>query len=290
MFKNGKLGLAICQDWCAIMFLLNMKVRRRSMTVQSAQTTVHPSTPQKHDEGVANGAAQKAFTQAGDYQFPPLESGDRLSRAEFERRYLARPDIKKAELIEGVVYVSSPVRIEQHSEPHATIIFWLGYYRATTPGLRMADNGTLRLDVDNEPQPDVCLWIDEQAGGQAWVNQNDYLEGAPELIVEVAGSTAAYDLHDKLNAYRRSGVKEYLVLLPNEQKLIWHVWHEGEYHTLAPDEQGILRSQVFPGLWFHPTRFWSGDMAGLLALLQEGINSPEHRAFVEQLASQRKID
>jgi len=220
--------------------------------------------------------------------FPPLNSGDRLSRAEFERRYRAQPEIKKAELIEGVVYVASPVRIEQHSEPHGNIIIWLGNYRAFTPGLRLADNGTLRLDADNEPQPDVCLWIDEKYGGQARINQEDYLEGTPELIVEVAASSATYDLHDKLNAYRRNGVKEYLVLLPYEQKVIWYNWYEGEYRQLSPDEQGILRSQVFPGLYFQPALFWAGDLAGLLALLQQGINSPEHTTFVQQLASKRK--
>jgi len=245
--------------------------------IDKPRTTAHPAANPKSEQARQNGTA-----------YPPLESGDRLSRAEFERRYCAHPEIKKAELIEGVVYVASPVRIEQHSEPHANIIFWLGYYRATTPGLRMADNGTLRLDADNEPQPDVCLWIDEQSGGQTRINQADYLEGTPEFIVEVAASSATYDLHDKLNAYRRNGVKEYLVLLPYEQKVIWYIWQEGEYHQLAPDEQGILRSQVFPGLYFQPTLFWSGDLAGLLALLQQGINSPEHAAFVQQLASKQK--
>lgn len=260
------------------------------MPVESVQTNVHGSSGQGHAESIINGALHKSGIHAVVRKFPSLESGDRLSRAEFERRYLARPDLKKAELIEGVVYVSSPVCIEQHSEPHAAAIAWLGYYRAMTPGLRIADNGTLRLDVDNEPQPDVCLWIDERYGGQTRIAPDDYLEGAPELIVEVAGSTAAYDLYDKLNAYRRSGVKEYLVLLPNEQRIIWHVWHEGEYVILAPDEQGILRSQVFPGLWFDAARFWQGDIAGLLALLQAGLSSPEHKVFVEQLASRRKSE
>ncbi len=260
------------------------------MPVESVQTNVHGSSPQGYAESATNGAAHKAPTQVVAHQFPSLESGDRLSRAEFERRYLARPDIKKAELIEGVVYVSSPVRIEQHSEPHSHLVGWLLMYRAATPGLRMADNGTLRLDVDNEPQPDICLWIDERYGGQTRIAPDDYLEGAPELIVEVAGSSAAYDLHNKLNVYRRNGIQEYLVLLPNEQRIIWHVWHAGEYLSLAPDEQGVLRSQVFPGLWFDAARFWRDDIAGLLALLQEGINSPEHKLFVEQLASRRKVE
>src|SRR5687767_3807380 len=62
---------------------------------------------------------------------PPLNSGDHLSRAEFERRYQAHPEIKKAELIEGVVYLPSPVRHDQHGHPHFNIITWLGLYCAS---------------------------------------------------------------------------------------------------------------------------------------------------------------
>jgi len=215
--------------------------------------------------------------------FPPLNSGDQLTRAEFERRYNARPDIKKAELIEGVVYVASPVRTRQHGKPHGRIITWLGMYCAATPSVDFSDNSTLRLDIDNEPQPDVCAWIDEQVGGQVRISDDDYLEGAPELIIEVAASSAAYDLTDKLNAYRRNGVREYLVLLPYEHQTIWYRWHEGQYIPLVPDEQGVLRSQVLPGLWLQPALFWTGDMA---ALLRQGLDSAEHTAFVEHLQSQ----
>ena len=150
----------------------------------------------------------------------------------------------------------------------------------------IADNSTLRLDVDNEPQPDVAVWIDEKLGGGARIAADDYLEGAPELIVEVAASSAAYDLHDKRNAYRRNGVQEYLVLLPYEQKIVWYTWQEGEYHEITADAQGILRSLVFPGLWFHPALFWAGDLAGLIRILQQGLASLDHAAFVECLTSQ----
>jgi Uma2 family endonuclease len=215
---------------------------------------------------------------------PPLESGDRLTRAEFERRYSARPDIKKAELIEGVVYVASPIRVERHGEPHSHVIVWLGNYCAASAGIRLTDNSSLRLDLDNEPQPDVAVWIDEPYGGGAYVGEDDYLEGAPELIAEVVGSSAAYDLHDKRNAYRRNRVQEYVVLLTTERRTVWYTWREGEYHELTPDEQGILRSRVFPGLWFSPSHFWAGDLAGLLAVLQQGLATPEHAAFVQELA------
>ena len=134
-----------------------------------------------------------------------LENGDRLSRAEFERRYEARSDIKKAELIEGVVYMPSPTRSGSHAQPHAATITWMGSYAAATPGVHINDNPTVRLDLDNEPQPDVALLIDPNAGGQARVSEDDYIEGAPELVAEIAASSASYDLHDKLHAYRRNG-------------------------------------------------------------------------------------
>src|SRR5215468_7286816 len=81
---------------------------------------------------------------------PPLENGDTLTRAEFERRYESMPHLKKAELIEGVVYMPSPVRQLQHGEPHAHLIIWLGYYLVGTPGVTVGDNSTVRLDLDNE--------------------------------------------------------------------------------------------------------------------------------------------
>jgi len=183
--------------------------------------------------------------------------------------------------------VASPVRIKKHSEPHSDIVTWVGLYRAETPGVRAADNGTLRLDIDNEPQPDLSVWIDEPLGGQATVSDDDYLEGAPELLIEVAASTAAYDLHDKLNVYRRNGVQEYLVLQMYEQKVTWYRWQEGTYQPITPDEQGVLHSQVLPGLWLDPARFWAGDLAGVLAVLRQGLDSPEHADFVRTLQARR---
>jgi len=251
------------------------------MTMQST----HPM--EKSIEPRSNGIISQPKPKLPQEIFPALASGDRLSRVEFERRYSARSDIKKAELIEGVVYVSSPVRNKQHGLPHQRINTWLGLYCAATPGVLATDNATLRLDTANEPQPDVMVWIDEAWGGQLYSTEDDYLAGVPELIVEIAASSAAYDLHDKMNAYQRNGVQEYLVLLPYEQQTRWYAWRAGEYHELTPDEQGILHSQVFPGLYFDSARFWSGDLAGLLALLQQGISSPEHADFVAQLAGKQ---
>lgn len=218
-------------------------------------------------------------------KIPPLESGDRLTRQEFERRYDATPDIKKAELIEGVVYVASPVRISNHGRPHAQIIGWLAVYSAATPGVDLADNATVRLDADNEPQPDALLRLEPEAGGKSRITEDDYIEGAPELIVEIAASSAAYDLNDKLRAYRRNEVREYLVWQRYENRLDWFSLQEGVYVTLTPDETGIIRSQIFPGLWLAVPALLNGDLATVLAELQKGLATEEHQEFCDRLSN-----
>jgi Uma2 family endonuclease len=214
---------------------------------------------------------------------PPLESGDHLSRAEFERRYDAHPEIKKAELIEGVVFVATPVRAQQHGRPHSDVMTWLGVYRAATPDVMVLDNTTLRIDEDNEPQPDAMLRLDAALGGRSWIDEEDYVNGAPELIVEVAASSAALDLHKKLRLYERIGVQEYVAVQMYEQRVDWFVLREGSYQCLEPDEAGVLRSEVLPGLWLDPKALLAGDLATVLKVLQEGLASPEHAEFVEQL-------
>lgn len=214
---------------------------------------------------------------------PSLNSGDRLSRAEFERRYEAHPEIRKAELIEGVVYMSSPVRHEQHGLPHGMIITWLGVYQAATPGAVLSVESTVRLDYENEAQPDALLRLEPRLGGRSRVTGDDYLEGPPELIVEIAASSAAYDLHDKRRAYQRNGVQEYLVLQVYEQRVDWFVLRDGVYEPLQPDEDGVLHSEVFPGLVLQPALLWSNDMAAMLDILQVGVDSPEHTTFVARL-------
>ncbi|WNZ25308.1 Uma2 family endonuclease [Leptolyngbya sp. NK1-12] len=213
-------------------------------------------------------------------KLPPLENGDRLSRAEFERRYAAMPRLKKAELIEGVVYVSSPVRVI-HSQPHADFMTWLGLYRAATPGVACYDNPTVRLDADNEPQPDAVLRLEQ--GGTSSISDDGYLEGVPELVVEIAASSASYDLHDKLRAYRRNGVQEYAVWRTYNPQIDWFYLEAGEYRTLQADSDGVLRSQQFPGLWLAGDRLLSNDLATVLAVLQQGTATPEHQAFVAAL-------
>lgn len=209
---------------------------------------------------------------------PPLENGDRLTRYEFERRYAAMPHLKKAELIEGVVYMPAALRFRSHSQPHANIIGWLWFYAIATPKVELGDNPTVRLDLDNTPQPDAVLLIN---GGQARISEDDYVEGAPELIVEVAASSAAYDLYDKKQAYRRNGVREYLVWRVYDRQLDWFSLEVGEYNLLAPDAEGVVRSQVFPGLWLSTSQLLSGKMNEVLAVLQQGLNSDEHQEFCQ---------
>lgn len=220
---------------------------------------------------------------------PPLESGDRLTRHEFERRYTAMPHIKKAELIEGVVYVASPLRFRSHGQPHGNLIGWLWTYKVSTPGVELGDNATVRLDLDNEPQPDVVLLIDEILGGQARISEDDYIEGPPELVAEVAASSAANDLYDKKKAYRRNGVKEYIVWQILENKLDWFSLQNGEYMSLEPSADGVIKSQVFPGLWLDVQALCAGKMTQVLTVLQQGLNSEEHKNFVQQLAQKSQL-
>jgi Uma2 family endonuclease len=215
---------------------------------------------------------------------PPLESGDRLRRAEYERRYEAMPWVKKAELIEGVVYMGSPVRHRSHSKPHGMIIGWLALYIAATPGTDLGDNATVRLDLDNEPQPDALLRIEQEVGGHSRVSEDDYIEGPPELVIEIAASSASYDLHDKLHAYRRNMVQEYLVWRIYDEQIDWWQLDEGEYQPLTPDDSGIIHSQVFPGLALNVHALLKGDLAAVLATLQSALSSEDHTAFVARLA------
>lgn len=220
---------------------------------------------------------------------PPLENGDRLTRAEFERRYAAMPHLKKAELIEGVVYMAAALRFRSHGQPHGDLIIWLGNYKVATPGLELTDNVTVRLDRDNDPQPDSALFIDPTLGGQVQISADDYLEGAPELIAEIAASSASYDLGDKKKAYRRNGVQEYIVWQMFEKKLDWFVLQDDEYVVLAPDTDGILRSRQFPGLWLAVEALLAGNMVQVLEGLQMGLRSPEHQAFVQELANRAEL-
>jgi Uma2 family endonuclease len=214
---------------------------------------------------------------------PVLENGDRLTQAEFEHRYHAMPHLKKAELIERIVYMASPLRITQHGEPHASIIGWLMLYKASTSGVQLGDNCTVRLDTDNEPQPDALLRI--EVGGQSKISEDGYVEGAPELIAEVAASTVSIDMHDKLKVYRRNQVQEYIIWRFQDGDLDWFRLTEGKYIPLLPDESGIIKSEVFPGLWLDKQALLEGNLGKVIEIVQQGLTTDEHENFVKLLCT-----
>ena len=162
-----------------------------SRVVPSSQTGVPEADPMS--VATPSPKSVEPYQASSNGAIPPLENGDRLTRAEFERRYDAMPNVKKAELIEGEVFMPSPVRYERQSHPHTRLITWLGNYETDTPGVGAGDNGSIRLDLDNEPQPDGFLIIRPECGGRVRISEDDYIEGAPELVAEVSTSSVSYD-------------------------------------------------------------------------------------------------
>ncbi|MGH9203856.1 MAG: Uma2 family endonuclease, partial [Vicinamibacterales bacterium] len=178
----------------------------------------------------------------------PLENGDLLSAGEFLRRYEDMPEVKKAQLIEGIVHMPSPVRLNEHAAPDSLIQAWLVSYAARTPGTQTAGNATVRLDPDNVPQPDALLRLLPECGGRTRVDDKGLLDGPPELIVEVAASSASIDARDKLRAYRRNGVREYILWRTLDGSLDWWVLENDDYRPNPPDTQRLIHSREFPGL------------------------------------------
>lgn len=219
---------------------------------------------------------------------PPLENGDRLSATEFLRRYEATPQLRKTQLIEGIVYISPPVRLEQHAAPDTLVQTWLGSYAARTPGTQAATGATVRLDAENVAEPDVLLRLLPEAGGRTRMDANGYLTGPPELIVEIAASSSTIDLHDKLRVYRRTGVREYLVWRTLDGQFDWFILEGDEYHPNPPDPQGFLRSPHFPGLTLAVPALMARDAARVLDVLQAQVQTPAHAAFVARLKAARE--
>jgi Uma2 family endonuclease len=225
----------------------------------------------------------EAETETENETLPVLEPGDHLTRDEFERRYDAMPGLKKAELIEGIVYMGSPVRLNQHGQPHGLVMTWLGVYWGSTPGLFFGDNVSIRLDGNNMHQPDAAMIIEPARGGQSTLSERGYIEGGPELVVEVAASTASMDLNTKLRVYRRNNVREYVVWRVLDRAIDWFVLRQGEYQRLPLEADGTYRSEVFPGLWLEPRALVEGDLNRVLDALRRGLDDPAHRAFVARL-------
>ena len=212
-----------------------------------------------------------------------LEQNSRLSRPEFERRYAATPNLKRAELVEGKVYIPERTSFK-HAQPRARVVQWLGAYALSTSYVGAAAHASVRLDLDNEPQPDALLRLEPEVGGTSSVSVDDYIEGPPELVVEIAASTVSYDLHDKLRAYRRNAVKEYLVWRVEDKAFDWFVLDEGRYVRLEP-QGSILASRVFPGLVLHVDALLRDDMASVMRTLQSVLQGAAHTEFIERLNS-----
>jgi Uma2 family endonuclease len=216
---------------------------------------------------------------------PPLEAGEVLTVPEFRRREAASPHIKKAELINGVVYVSPPVSGGSHASPHNQLGYILRHYAITTPGIDVLTDGTLRIDNDNEPRPDLMMVIEPASGGAVRVVDGGYLQGAPELIAEISASSTSYDLHQKLDLYRRVGVPEYVVWRTRDAAFDVFELVDGRYDRATTDDAGIWRSTVFPGLWLNLRALLRRDLAVARESVEAGsarrrarrLRGPSHR-------------
>ena len=219
-------------------------------------------------------------------RLPLVEAGDHLDQVTFHERYKAMPPAFRAELIGGVVIVPSPLSWG-HGVYHARVMAWLVSYCIATPGTQTADNTTTILGELSEPQPDGVLIVEPAAGGQTGLSEDDYTTGPPELIVEVASSSASIDLHAKHRDYEQAGVLEYAVVVLRQQVIRWFSLQHGTYQEGSPDADGIFRSHVFPGLWRHANARLQRAGGTVMEVLRQGLATPEHAAFVQRLQEQR---
>ncbi len=226
----------------------------------------------RHSVAVAEGRFQ-----AGEHE-PALETGDHLDQSEFHRRYEKMPAGVKAELIGGIVFMASPQK-KHHGRMQSLVARWLDEYEEATPGTEALGNSTVILGPDSEPQPDACLVITASGKGQT-TEEDGYIVGAPELAVEIASSTSNIDLHRKKEDYQVNGVREYLVIVRKPARVHWFVRRRGKFRDLAPDGDGVLRSETFPGLWLDAGALLALDRRRLLRVLHKGLASAEHADFV----------
>jgi Uma2 family endonuclease len=216
---------------------------------------------------------------------PPLENGDHLDQPTFHARYEAMPEDCRAELVGGIVYFAPPRRFP-HSRAQVLVSRWLGDYSEETPGTEALISNTQILGPDSEPEPDGCLFIRPEYGGQVHVDEDEYVSRAPELIVEVSSSAESIDLNRKKLDYQKAGVREYVVLALRTQQVFWFVRQRGKYREVALPADGIFRSRAFPGLWLDAEAILRSDCRRVLAALRQGLATPEHAAFVARLEKQ----
>jgi hypothetical protein len=222
--------------------------------------------------------------QAPRAKLRPLENGEHLDAEEFLRRYEASPEVKKAELIQGRVYMAIPVSTEHHGLPENILQGWVSLFSSATPGVEGVTNSTVCLGFKNVPQPDVFLQLRPEYGGQSHIDEKGYTVGPPELAVEIAASSSNIDSHEKRDAYLEAGIREYLLWRTFDQQVDWWFLQERQYLPIQPDARGVLRSKIFPGLWLDSVALLKRDRSRIIECLQEGIASPEHKRFLDELA------
>jgi Uma2 family endonuclease len=226
-------------------------------------------------------------TKKSKKALPPLANGDHLDQKTFHERYEAMPADCRAELIGGIVYMASPQK-SRHGKHHFRLAHWLGEYEAATPGVEGHINTTQILGDDAEPQPDAGLFVLPEYGGEVWEDEDEYLHGTPEWLGEISDSTESIDLNRKKRDYEIAGVREYMVVAVRMRRVFWFVRNRGKFKELLPDDDGILRSVVFPGLWLDPEALLKRNGRRLLSVLRQGIASPEHAVFVAKLTAKKR--
>jgi hypothetical protein len=216
---------------------------------------------------------------------PPLCTGDRMKQPEFHRRYQECPDDVTFELVGGIVYMASPLR-RGHAVYDEELSFALGLYRRATPGVELLPNATAILGEESEPQPDLALRVLQEYGGRSRADADDYIEGPPEFLAEIAYSTRSIDMNQKREDYQQAGVLEYLVLCVEEQELHWFHFPSGK--MIRPNRQGISCSKVFPGLWIAGVALLGRNSARVAEVIQQGLASTQHAVFVARLERERR--
>ncbi|HBN75434.1 MAG TPA: Uma2 family endonuclease [Planctomycetaceae bacterium] len=213
---------------------------------------------------------------------PFLENGDCLDGEEFLRRWEAMPEVKQAELVEGVVFMNAAQRFSYHGDQLLKIGYWLNSYVAETPGTHCGGDCTVQFEENCILQPDTCLFLSPELGGCCHINDEHFLEGSPELILEVSASSASRDLNQKKKIYEECGVREYVVWNVLASKFVWYRRQENQFVEISCDEQGCYRSQVFPGLWLNAIAMLAGDLKSVRDTVIQGLASSEHEQFIEK--------
>ena len=218
---------------------------------------------------------------------PPLKNGEHLDQPTFHARYEAMPPSTRAELVGGVVYMPSPMSTD-HGDESRNVAGWLFHYQRKTIGVKGGDGATAKLFKLSEPQPDHHLRIPAALGGRTRVDAGGYLLGPPELIVEIARSSRVFDLKQKKADYERAGVFEYVVVEIDPNRIHWFLRRGARFKKHAPGADGIYRSKVFPGLWLDLQALYAEDLDRLIEVLEQGLATPEHAAFVAKFAEPRR--